>query len=155
MLVMRDGLVMPMPRSGHRPGIGTVKKGFAQRPDEFFGIGALLRARIERVERLAPGILEVVVHAPLAARRVPGVTTMPYERLGFTLLAGWNGVQTASDMRAADKPPATGTLWAGSLVRHAWPGQGAGQGAARTGYHVVSGLVDRGGPALINQRFGR
>ena len=36
-------------------------------------IGALLRARIERVERLAPGILEVVVHAPLAARRfAPG-----------------------------------------------------------------------------------
>jgi NADPH-dependent glutamate synthase beta subunit-like oxidoreductase/NAD(P)H-flavin reductase len=36
-------------------------------------VGARLRARIERVERLAPGIVEVVVHAPLAARRfAPG-----------------------------------------------------------------------------------
>jgi NADPH-dependent glutamate synthase beta subunit-like oxidoreductase/NAD(P)H-flavin reductase len=36
-------------------------------------VDGLLRARIERVERLAPGIVEVVVHAPLAARRfAPG-----------------------------------------------------------------------------------
>ena len=32
-------------------------------------IGALLRARVVRVERLAPSIVEVVVHAPLAAER--------------------------------------------------------------------------------------
>ena len=32
-------------------------------------IGALLRARVVRVERLAPTIVEVVVHAPLAAAR--------------------------------------------------------------------------------------
>lgn len=36
-------------------------------------LGGLLRARVERVERLAPGIVEVVVHAPLAAQRfAPG-----------------------------------------------------------------------------------
>jgi NADPH-dependent glutamate synthase beta subunit-like oxidoreductase/NAD(P)H-flavin reductase len=40
---------------------------FARRLD------GLLRARVERVERLAPGIVEVVVHAPLAAQRfAPG-----------------------------------------------------------------------------------
>jgi NADPH-dependent glutamate synthase beta subunit-like oxidoreductase/NAD(P)H-flavin reductase len=32
-------------------------------------VGALLRARVVRVERLAPSIVEVVVHAPMAARR--------------------------------------------------------------------------------------
>jgi NADPH-dependent glutamate synthase beta subunit-like oxidoreductase/NAD(P)H-flavin reductase len=32
-------------------------------------VGALLRARVVRVERLAPSIVEVVVHAPLAAAR--------------------------------------------------------------------------------------
>ncbi|MCU0885644.1 MAG: hypothetical protein MUC44_11990 [Beijerinckiaceae bacterium] len=92
---------------------------------------------------------------PLAARRVPGVMAMPYERLGFTLLAGWNGVQTASDVRAADKPPASGTLWARNAARAQAAGHRAGHDAARTGHNVMSGLIDRGGPALISQRFRR
>ncbi|GJD50156.1 hypothetical protein OPKNFCMD_2893 [Methylobacterium crusticola] len=37
---------------------------------------------------------------PLVARRVPGVGPMPYERLGYTLLPGWNGL---------DRPDAPGS----------------------------------------------
>ncbi|RPH64753.1 MAG: pyridine nucleotide-disulfide oxidoreductase, partial [Burkholderiales bacterium] len=47
----------------HPPASGEAFAPFAARLD------ALLRARIERVERLTPTIVEVVVHAPAAARR--------------------------------------------------------------------------------------
>jgi tetratricopeptide (TPR) repeat protein len=47
---------------------------------------------------------------PVVARRVPGVGAMPYERYGFTLLAGWNGTTTASEPHNAETAPA-GTLW--------------------------------------------
>ncbi len=33
---------------------------------------------------------------PLVASRVPGVGPMPYERYGFSLLPGWNGIGTAT-----------------------------------------------------------
>ncbi|OJX04392.1 MAG: pyridine nucleotide-disulfide oxidoreductase [Burkholderiales bacterium 70-64] len=45
------------------PACGEAFDAFARRLD------ALLRPRIERVERLTPTIIEVVVHAPMAARR--------------------------------------------------------------------------------------
>jgi cellulose synthase operon protein C len=49
---------------------------------------------------------------PLVASRVPGVGRMPYERYGFSLLPGWNGVNApASPTYAAQIAPA-GTLWA-------------------------------------------
>ena len=49
---------------------------------------------------------------PLVARRVPGVGPMPYERFGFALLPGWNGITTATwPMTSAQIAPA-GTLWA-------------------------------------------
>ncbi|ACL58645.1 hypothetical protein [Methylobacterium nodulans] len=44
---------------------------------------------------------------PLVARRVPGAGAMPYERYGYALLPGYNGL----DKPAALSPPATGTLW--------------------------------------------
>ena len=55
----------------------VVSRALASRPpasDEPFPVfaarvGNALRARVHRVSRLAPGIVEVVVHAPLAARR--------------------------------------------------------------------------------------
>jgi NAD(P)H-flavin reductase len=68
---------MASARSGH----GVVDRVLRRRPaadaadfDEFaMRIGSLLRARVERVERLTPTIVEVVVHAPLAARNfAPG-----------------------------------------------------------------------------------
>jgi NADPH-dependent glutamate synthase beta subunit-like oxidoreductase/NAD(P)H-flavin reductase len=57
-------------------GYPVISRVMAQRPPQTdesptafaARIGALLRARVVRVERLAPGIVEVVVHAPLAAR---------------------------------------------------------------------------------------
>ena len=45
----------------------------------------------------------------LVARRVPGVGPMPYERWGFQLLPGWNGVAIASYPTAATEPPVAGT----------------------------------------------
>ncbi len=46
---------------------------------------------------------------PLIARRVVGVGPMPYERYGFTLLPGWNGVVRAS-LQAGPPTPTVGTL---------------------------------------------
>ncbi|MFO1149159.1 MAG: hypothetical protein U1E62_12365 [Alsobacter sp.] len=48
--------------------------------------------------------------APLTARRVPGVGAMPYERLGFALLPGWNGVRGPTLPAVADRAPPAGTI---------------------------------------------
>lgn len=50
--------------------------------------------------------------SPLVARRVPGVGPMPYERYGFSLLSGWNGVETASWPPASQLPTPAGTVLA-------------------------------------------
>jgi tetratricopeptide (TPR) repeat protein len=49
--------------------------------------------------------------SPLVARRVPGVGAMPYERYGYALLPGYNGVLTYSSPRASDQAAPAGTLW--------------------------------------------
>jgi tetratricopeptide (TPR) repeat protein len=51
---------------------------------------------------------------PLVARRVGGVTAMPYEQLGFTLLPGWNGAAEPAGISVSEQRPARGTLWAAS-----------------------------------------
>lgn len=56
-----------------------------------------------RVEQPTPG--------PLVARRVQGVSAMPYERWGFSLLPGANGQTTADAPHSAQVAPA-GTPWA-------------------------------------------
>lgn len=48
----------------------------------------------------------------LVARRVPGVGAMPYERLGYSLLPGWNGVDRPTIPSAAEQTPPIGTVWA-------------------------------------------
>jgi len=48
--------------------------------------------------------------AHLVARRVPGVGPMPYENYGFSLLPGWNGIETATSPPASAEAPASGTL---------------------------------------------
>lgn len=62
----------------------------------------------------APSIVlqgEPVRGAPhLVARRVPGVGPMPYENYGFSLLPGWNGVETATIPPASAQTPSQGTL---------------------------------------------
>ena len=49
---------------------------------------------------------------PLVARRVPGVGSMPYEQYGFSLLPGWNGVETATWPPASQQIAPSGTQWA-------------------------------------------
>ncbi|UHC15907.1 hypothetical protein LRS73_26055 [Methylobacterium currus] len=44
---------------------------------------------------------------PLVARRVPGAGAMPYERYGYTLLPGYNGLDKPEGLSA----PPPGTLW--------------------------------------------
>ena len=46
---------------------------------------------------------------PLVARRVPGISAMPYERYGFTLLPAWNGLDRPTPQAGLSMPPA-GTL---------------------------------------------
>ncbi|QRE74522.1 hypothetical protein [Methylobacterium aquaticum] len=58
----------------------------------------------------APGLYarEPTVPAPpLVARRVPGAGAMPYERYGYTLLPGYNGLDKPEGLTA----PPPGTLW--------------------------------------------
>ncbi|MDH7798191.1 MULTISPECIES: hypothetical protein [unclassified Beijerinckia] len=65
---------------------------------------------------------------PLVARRVPGVGPMPYERYGFALLPGWNGITTASEPRNAEKAP-EGTIWTTQQAEDALATRGTSQGA--------------------------
>lgn len=51
----------------------------------------------------------------LVAARVPGVGRMPYERYGFSLLAGWNGVTGPTTPTYAAQIAPAGTLWATEL----------------------------------------
>jgi len=48
---------------------------------------------------------------PLVARRVPGVGAMPYERYGYALLPGYNGVRSYSSPKASELAAPAGTLW--------------------------------------------
>ena len=47
---------------------------------------------------------------PLVARRVAGVTAMPYETGGLKLAPGWTGASDPSETPLADSPPAQGTI---------------------------------------------
>jgi tetratricopeptide (TPR) repeat protein len=59
-----------------------------------------------------PLIREAARPQPLVARRVLGVGAMPYEQYGFSLLAGWNGAETATWPPASQQLPPRGTQWA-------------------------------------------
>ena len=52
---------------------------------------------------------------PLVAARVPGVGRMPYERYGFSLLPGWNGITGPTTPTYAAQVAVAGTLWATEL----------------------------------------
>lgn len=69
-------------------------------------------AALQRVltEPVAPGSdarEPVTARAPLVARRVNGAGAMPYERYGFALLPGYNGLDKPEGL----SPPPPGTLW--------------------------------------------
>ncbi|MBD8909760.1 hypothetical protein MZTS_24565, partial [Methylorubrum zatmanii] len=61
-------------------------------------------------EPVAPGSYArepVTARPPLVARRVNGAGPMPYERYGFTLLPGYNGLDKPEGLGT----PPPGTLW--------------------------------------------
>lgn len=55
---------------------------------------------------------EQAAQTPLVASRVPGVGPMPYERYGFSLLPGWNGLETATWPPYSQQIAPAGTQWA-------------------------------------------
>lgn len=61
--------------------------------------------------------------AVTAARRVPGVGPMPYERFGLKLLRGWNGVDRPSDGGGSELRAAVGTLWRSEYAGGGRPGE--------------------------------
>ncbi|PIU04438.1 MAG: hypothetical protein COT28_04190 [Methylobacterium sp. CG08_land_8_20_14_0_20_71_15] len=76
--------------------------------------------------------------APLVARRAPGAGAMPYERFGYALLPGYNGL---------DKPetlplPAQGTLWQEQQAE-----RGRGPSAESDRFSMPSRLSSGAGPA--------
>ncbi len=54
----------------------------------------------------------------LVARRVPDVTRMPYERWGYALLPGYNGINIPTGPHSSEKAP-SGTLWTTIMARDA------------------------------------
>ncbi len=83
---------------------------------------------------------------PLVAGRVPGVGTMPYERYGFALLPGWNGVNKPTSPTYAAQIAPAGTLWATELPEKDRPrtamqaGSGGGSGGMNTGAAFAQGV---------------
>lgn len=80
---------------------------------------------------------------PIVARRVPGVGPMPYERYGFSLLPGWNGVTAASEPHTAEKAP-EGTIWTTQQAEDARATRGTAMGAGGDGLRQdLEGLANR------------
>lgn len=79
----------------------------------------------------------------LVARRVPGVTAMPYERWGFALLPGGNGLQTPDAPHSAARAPA-GTLWATEQATGSGANQIGAAGALADPARAASQLLGMG-----------
>ncbi len=69
--------------------------------------GALQRVLADPVPPGTYAAEPATARPPLVARRVAGAGTMPYERYGFALLPGYNGLDKPQGL----SPPARGTLW--------------------------------------------
>lgn len=67
----------------------------------------------------------------LVARRVGGVTAMPYEQLGFTLLPGWDGADQPAAIPVSALPLPRGTLWAQQNETGARPASASGPDVAQ------------------------
>ena len=82
---------------------------------------------------------------PLVARRVPGADAMPYERLGFGLLPGYDG---SDAVRPLQSPP-PGTIWREEQTDRAAPsGRSSSNGAAIFDPPVARSLT--GAPLLTS-----
>jgi len=83
-------------------------------PLRFAPVGRLMGSPAPAAATRAPAgrMAEEPAHAmrELVARRVPGTGPMPYERWGYTLLPGYNGVAAAGAPHTASRAP-EGTLW--------------------------------------------
>ncbi len=80
---------------------------------------------------------------PLVANRVPGVSSMPYERWGFSLLPGGNGLQNADTPHSALQAPA-GTLWASEQTSGSAANQVGGAGAQADPYALLQAIAGAG-----------
>lgn len=78
---------------------------------------------------------------PLVAARVPGVGRMPYERYGFSLLPGWNGVNGPTTPTYAAQIAPAGTLWATELPEKDRPKTAAEAGGAGPSAGVGSSVA--------------
>ncbi|MFT4098952.1 MAG: hypothetical protein QM651_17665 [Rhodoblastus sp.] len=83
---------------------------------------------------------------PLVAARVPGVGRMPYERFGFSLLPGWNGVNGPTTPTYAAQIAPAGTLWASELPEKDRPktaieAGGAGPSSAASSFTTAPNSV--------------
>ncbi|MGO9744373.1 MAG: hypothetical protein ACLPN5_23200 [Roseiarcus sp.] len=92
--------------------------------------------------------------APLVARRVPGVDAMPYERYGYALLPGYNGVTAPSASIASEQTAPAGTLWSRERARE---GPGATATAPTAAYGPTGGVSQpyvRPNPAATPYGYG-
>jgi hypothetical protein len=96
---------------------------------------------------------------PLVAARVPGVGRMPYERYGFSLLPGWNGVNGPTTPTYAAQIAPAGTLWATELPEKDRPKTAIEAGGAGPSTVVNSSAVSTapnsiGAPAVAPNSVG-
>ncbi|GJE44563.1 hypothetical protein [Methylobacterium soli] len=80
--------------------------------------GSLQRALAEAVPAGTYAREPVAAAPPLVARRVPGAGAMPYERYGYALLPGYNGLDKAEGL---GQPP-QGTIWQDQLAERSRAG---------------------------------
>ncbi len=87
----------------------------AQNPLRFYPTGRYMGQQPQSATRMIAPTWPVVNEPQigmrtLVARRVPDVGKMPYERWGYTLLPGYNGITVATGPHSAEKAP-QGSLW--------------------------------------------
>ena len=97
------------------------------------GVQGVQGMQVAQAMQVAPAVAVAFAPEPwrhgrqLVARRVPGVGAMPYERWGFALLPGGNGLQTPDAPHSAQKAP-QGTAWAAEQTSGALAHQAAAAG---------------------------
>lgn len=130
-----------------------------------YGAGAPLAPR--HPAQLTPAAPDIAlqrepVRGPwaLVASRVPGVGRMPYERYGFALLPGWNGVTGPTSPTYAMQLAPKGTLWETDMIGKkasalglSSQNVGAGAGVANPGFSM-SGMSGMSGVSGMASMYG-
>lgn len=92
----------------------------------------------------------------LVARRVPGVGAMPYERWGFALLPGGNGLQSPDAPHSAAVAPA-GTMWAAEQTTGSAANQVGAAGVMADPYEAlqaIAGASEAPRPSSVRMGLG-